>query len=317
VKCAPIVLAGAAVDEHVAGLADAVRLRGEEPIVLDSLTFPAAPCIALGETLDDIRLDDAPLARPGAVYLRGLYLSPLSYLVDAERDMADSWRTTLIVFKEKAEFLLSLIRRWEDLGVPVYNPLTASELTRKPHQLARLAAAGVPLPATLWTNDPRAAARFARGRRVAYKPVSGGAATRELRPQDLVPERLARLAHAPVTFQELLPGKDLRVFVLDGRVVAALRIEIEGDALDYRQNERAIESFRPDAALETIALDATRALGLRFAGIDLKGAADGSWRVLEVNASPMFIGFDQRAGTDVRGALAEALIEQARSVSRL
>ena len=312
----PIVLVGAAHDEHIAALASALRARGEEALLLDSLAFPASPGIALGENLTDIRIDGQSLARPAAVYLRALYLSPLTYLVDVEREMTESWRKTMIIFKEKGEFLLSLIRRWEDLGVPLYNPLTASELTRKPHQLSRLVAAGVPIAATLWTNDPKAALEFAQSRRVAYKPVSGGAATKELRAADLTPERLARLANAPVTFQELLPGQDLRVFVLDGRVVAALRIEIEGDSLDYRQNEKAIENFAPDAELERIALMATRALDLRFAGIDLKGAADGSWRVLEVNASPMYIGFDQRSGSDVLGAVADTLLEHSRARSR-
>ena len=199
------------------------------------------------------------------------------------------------------------------MEVPIYNPLRANDRTRKPYQLARLAAAGLPVPETLWTNDPAEARAFAEGRRVAYKPVSGGAATKELGESDLEEARLARLAHCPVTFQELLPGEDLRVFVLDGRVLAAFRITVDEGVLDYRQNEQAVESVPVEPELREIALRATREIGLRFTGMDLKRAADGTWRILELNPSPMFLGFDHRAGTDILGALAEALVGHGRN----
>jgi glutathione synthase/RimK-type ligase-like ATP-grasp enzyme len=250
-------------------------------------------------------LDGVPLGRPAAVYLRGLYISPLAFMVDAGAAMDANWRRTMVAFREKGELLLALVKRWEALGIPIYNPPGASDATRKPFQIAHLAAAGLPVPETLWTNDPDAVRRFAAGRRVVFKPVSGGAATRELRDEDLVPERLARLAAAPVTFQELLPGEDLRLFVLDGRLVAAYRI-VTG-ALDYRQNEDAIEAFAAPPELERLALVAAGALGLRFTGIDFKLGSDGRPRLLECNPSPMFRGFDQRAGTDLLGALADAL----------
>lgn len=308
---APIVLIGAEHDDHVVALREALLVRGAVAVVLDSLRFPNAPRIALGAALDDVRVDGVRLARPGAIYLRSLYLSPLAYLVDVAREMEDNWRTTLVVFREKGEMLLGLVRRWEALQVPIYNPLHASDSTRKPYQLARLAAAGLPVPETLWTNDPAEARAFAEGRRVAYKPVSGGASTKELGKPDLEEARLARLAHCPVTFQELLPGEDLRIFVLDEKVVAAFRIEVEEGKLDYRQNERSLEIVPVSPELRDIALRATREVGLRFTGMDLKRAKDGTWRILELNPSPMFLGFDQRAGSNILGALADALIAHA------
>lgn len=304
---APIVLLGASHDDHVRALEAKLRERGETPVVLDALRFPQSPAISLGERLDDVHVDGRSLARPAAVYLRGLYLSPLAYLVDAAREMDENWRKTLTIYREKGEFLVGLVRRWEELGVPVINSLDAAERTRKPYQLALLKAHGIPVPETLWTNDPAAAAAFARGTRVAYKPVSGGAATKEFAEGDRDPDRLARLANCPVTFQELLPGEDLRIFVLDGRVVAALRIEVTPGALDYRQNEEKIENVPVEPALARMAARATEVLGLRFTGMDLKRAADGAFRVLELNPSPMFLGFDERAGTNILGALADAL----------
>ena len=299
-----IVLVGSAEDDHVAAL----RARlGEDAVVLDALRFPEGVRLACGEAQDDILLDGRPIGRPRSVYLRGLYLSPLAFGVDVAKDMDEDWRTTLVIFREKAEMLIGVLQRWEDLGVPIYNTLAAGDRTRKPSQIARLAAGGVPVPQTLWSNDPDRVLAFARRHgRIAYKPVAGGAATKELTEADLSPERLSALANAAVTFQELLPGEDYRVFVVDGRIAAALRIV--ASALDYRQNEESIEAVDLEDADRDACLTAAEVLGLRFTGIDLKRGTDGRLRILEANASPMFLGFDAAAGgSQVMDALATAL----------
>ena len=311
----PVVLVGGAADPHVAALAAALQAGNVPAVVLDSQRFPEETRLTLGSALEDVRLGGSPLGLPAAVYLRGLYGTPISFDVDARSEMEEDWHTTLVAFREKGEFLAALLLRWEEAGVPIYNPLGPSDRLRKPFQLARLAAAGLPVPDTLWSNDPADVRAFAaRHTRVAYKPVAGGAATRELTAADLDDTRLRALAGAPVTFQELLPGEDLRVFVLDGAVIAAFRIT--SSALDYRQNEERVEAFVPDGGLTETCLRATRLLGLRFTGMDLKRAADGTLKVLELNPSPMFLGFDARGGTDVLGALSRALAGHVTELTR-
>lgn len=301
----PVVLAGSRDDDHVAALVEALRARDVPTFVLDALRFPESVRLSLGEGADHVVVDGVRLGVPRVMYLRSLYLSPTSYLVDAREAMEQNWQRTMIAFREKGELLLGLLRRWEAEGTRLYNPLSAGDRTRKPYQLALLARAGLPVPKTLWTNDPEAVMAFAREQRVVVKPIAGGAATKELSAAMLVPEKLARLGAAPVTFQELLPGENLRVFVLDGRIVAAYRIH--ATELDYRQNEEGMEAFTPDDALANVCLRATEVLGLRFTGMDLKGDAAGVPKILELNPSPMFLGFDQRTGTDILGALADAL----------
>jgi hypothetical protein len=219
-----IVLVGSEEDDHVRAVRDALRKNGVEPLVLDSLKFPNGPRLSMGPGIEETTLDDRDVGRPGAVYLRSLYLTPLAFGVDAKKDMDEDWRTTLVIFREKAEVLLSVCRRWEALDVPIYNPITVSDAVRKPYQMSLLANAGLPVPRTLWSNDPQAVLRFSAGERVAYKPVAGGAATRELAPEDLTERRLSSLSNAAVTFQELLPGTDMRAFVLDGKIISAYRI---------------------------------------------------------------------------------------------
>ena len=305
-----VVLVGSEDDDHVRAVGDALRKRGVEPVLLDSLRFPNGPRLSMGPGIEETSLDGRDLGRPGAVYLRSLYLTPLAFGVDASKDMEEDWRTTLVIFREKAEVLLSVCRRWEALGVPIYNPITVSDAVRKPYQMSLLANAGLPVPRTLWTNDPDAVRRFAAGERVAYKPVAGGAATRELAPEDLTERRLSSLSNAAVTFQELLPGTDVRVFVLDGEIISAHRIVTE--SLDYRQNEEKVESITLTSEVAEVCLRAAAATQLHFTGIDLKTASDGRPRILELNPSPMFLGFDHLAGTDVLGRLVSALITRAR-----
>jgi glutathione synthase/RimK-type ligase-like ATP-grasp enzyme len=307
----PVLLVGSRDDAHVSEVARRVQQEGVEAIVVDTLTFPQETRLALTDELGGITLDGRRLERPGAIYLRSYHSHPLTFGVDAREAMDDDWHTTLVAFREKTTLLRGLVGRWEAMGVPLYNPLAADWRTPKPVQLTLLAHAGLPVPETLWTNDPEAVRRFAAGRRVAYKPVEGGAATQELGPEDLTDARLAALEAAPVTFQELMPGEDVRVYVLDGQIIASLRILSR--ALDFRQNEEHIESIELPPEVARQCLRATEVVGLRWTGMDLKRDARGTLRFLELNASPMFLGFDARAGTDILGHLTRALVRAARS----
>jgi glutathione synthase/RimK-type ligase-like ATP-grasp enzyme len=130
-----------------------------------------------------------------------------------------------------------------------------------------------------------------------------------LGPEDLTDERLSALSAAPVTFQELLEGDNYRVYCIDGAVVATIRVQSQ--ALDYRQEEETIESVTlPDETLEHCK-QATALLGLRWSGIDLRADASGRLKFLELNSSPMFLGFDRNAGTGILDAFVEALASHA------
>jgi glutathione synthase/RimK-type ligase-like ATP-grasp enzyme len=307
-----VLIVGSREDEHVAAVARRLEELGVESLVVDTLAFPARTRISLTEELDGITVDGRLVGRPGAVYLRQLHAHPLACDVEAADDLEEDWRTTLIAFREKATLLTGLLARWETLGVPIFNPPSTEWRNAKPVQLGLLRAAGLPVPESLWTNDAEAVRRFGSGRRVAYKPVAGGAATRELSEADLTPERLEALETAPVTFQELLPGEDVRVYVLDGEIIAALRIT--SSALDFRQNEESIESTPLPPEVARQCLKAAEVCGLRWTGMDLKRSADGTLKFLELNTSAMFLGFDARAGTNILDRLAEALASTVRTL---
>jgi glutathione synthase/RimK-type ligase-like ATP-grasp enzyme len=311
VPALPIVIVGALEDAHAKAIHDGVRDRGHEPVVLDARAFPHELTIALGHEPDEIVIDGRRVGRPGAVYVRSLYQSPAGFGVDADEAMRQDWRQTMAAYRERSTLLSAILLRWEQLGSRLYNPPSAASNITKPFQLARLQAAGLPVPDSLWTNDPAAVRAFADNREIIYKPVAGGAATRRLEAKDLRDERLAKLAGAPVCFQELLPGEDVRVYVIDGRVVCALRIETQ--AIDFRQHEQHIEAIELEPATAAMCVRAAEVIGLPYTGMDIKADRHGQAKILELNPSAMFLGFEQRAGVDIAGPLCDALVAHARA----
>lgn len=305
----PIALVGSPADPHIDAIAGGLHDLGVRSIVINTEAFPDDYRISLSDRIEGIHIEGEALERPAAVYIRDFYASPLAPFLDVSGEMEQNWRRTLVAMREKAQVLFALVGRWSELGVPVYNPPDRDGRMAKPFQLALLAKAGLPVPATLWTNDPEQVRGFAANRRIAYKPIAGGAATRELMPEDLTDERLRKLSGAPVTFQQLLPGDNFRVYCLDGDVVACFRITSQ--EIDFRQNEDIVEQTTlPDAVLKQC-LRAAEVLKLRWTGMDLRDDGSGTLRFLELNSSPMFLGFDARGGTNVLGALVTALARHA------
>jgi glutathione synthase/RimK-type ligase-like ATP-grasp enzyme len=304
---APIVIVGPGGDSHVQGMAARLERLGAATRLLDLSHFPERMQLTLGEAMEAIDVDGVRL-RPAAVYVRNLGLNPMTLGSDGDADAAatvEAMRQAIAVNRERVDLLASVVHRWEALGIPIYNGLGARNRITKPFQLALLHEAGLPVPRTAWTNAPAAVRQLAGDGRVAYKPVVGGAATRELTAADLSDERLDTLSASPVTFQELLPGEDHRVYVLDGEIIAM--IQIVTSSLDYRQHEERCESVVLPAEVQRQCLRAAEVIGLRFTGMDLKRDAAGTLRFLELNPSPMFLGFDLRAGTDIAGRLAARL----------
>ncbi|GAP65080.1 ribosomal protein S6 modification protein [Mizugakiibacter sediminis] len=94
-------------------------------------------------------------------------------------------------------------------------------------------------------------------------------------------------------------GRDLRCFVVGGKVVAAMQREASPG--DFRSNLHRGGSgtrVRLSAAERAVALRAAEVLGLEVAGVDLLRSARGPL-VLEVNASPGLEGIEAVTGVDV------------------
>lgn len=303
-----VLLVGPETDPELDAVRSALEERGVDSAVLDTGDFPGGGSISCrqGETTtvqwDGVTLDPATVQ---SVFIRGLGLDPrMDDGSDAIERRPVSYLNQL---REYRALVQSVLHSLQERDVPMINGIQSGLLqAAKPYQHHRFERAGVPIPASLATSDPDALESFVDDcERVVYKPVAGGGHAAELAEADL--DRLERLANSPVLFQEHIEGANLRLYVLDGRVIASVRIE--SDTLDYRAGEHTVERVDIDEQHAQAAVDAAAAMELRFAGVDIIAGEDG-FVVLEANSSPMFAAVDDRAGTDIAGALADALCEQ-------
>ena len=112
---------------------------------------------------------------------------------------------------------------------------------------------------------------------------------------------------AVIYLQEFIdhPGWDLRVFVLNGDVRAAMRRSSNSDWRTNIAQGGVAERAEVASAECRLAIDAARAVGAHLAGIDLIMAGDGHFRVLEVNAVPGWRSLAAVTGIDVAAPLVE------------
>ncbi|MGQ0779407.1 MAG: ATP-grasp domain-containing protein [Pseudonocardiales bacterium] len=292
-------------------MASCLREQGAEPVILDLSRFPVKGAFSL--------LDGVPVAPGTGVrswYVRSMPLPlpffPNGAMVDSAspEELVRGSRRAYAGGRERRSFLFSFVGALQRGGAFFVNsPATFGQHFLKLEQLQMLRDAAVPVPRTLTTNDPAAVVDFAQsvGGPIVYKPVSGGALCRRVAAEDLRPERLGLLANAPVLFQEEIPGRNLRVYVVADRVVA--NYEIVSDELDYRGAETAVLPAALSDEEQDACLRATKACGLVFTGIDIRRRPDGTFVLLECNPSPMFAGIERRTGDPlVTQALADLVL---------
>jgi RimK family alpha-L-glutamate ligase len=101
------------------------------------------------------------------------------------------------------------------------------------------------------------------------------------------------------------PGEDLRVLVIGGKVVGAMkRTAPSGDFRANVSNGGTGERYEVTDEIDFIARETAKVLGLDIAGIDLLFAKDG-FSVCEANSNPGFNGFEKYCNVDVADQIAE------------
>jgi RimK family alpha-L-glutamate ligase len=213
---------------------------------------------------------------------------------------------------EQIIFRVDALHWIEDLGVPVINSPRCIERTiDKFYTTSLLQGAGLPVPETVVceSGDEALAAVRAMGE-VVIKPIFGSLGHGIVRVGDAeVARRLVRpLEQMRSVFyvQRAIDhgGRDLRLFVVGGRVLSA--VERAAPAGEWRTNVAIGATARPiglSPALEDMALRAASVVGADYAGVDLLPSGDGGWFVLEVNGIPGWQGLQQATGIDVAAAV--------------
>ncbi|MCW2778517.1 MAG: alpha-L-glutamate ligase, RimK family, partial [Frankiales bacterium] len=202
-------------------------------------------------------------------------------------------------------------------GVRVLNGVAASEVADdKGRTAVALVAAGVSqVASTVVPQDRERCARAAErtGYPVVLKRTHGAQgrwvrAARDHAELDAVLDLFATEGRGAVVVQPLVAGAagaSLRLVVVDDRVVACTRRQAPDGELQSNVSAGGSQQLHvPTPAEAELAVAATRAVGLRFAGVDL---LEGPL-VLEVNAAPDFTSMRTHVPVDVAREVLLALL---------
>ncbi len=222
---------------------------------------------------------------------------------------------------------LGVLHGLAELGVVVWNNARAIErCVDKSMTSFLLARAGVPTPPT-WTTELAEMAQAIVEREapqgpLVLKPLFGaqGKGLRLVRRAEDLPEREA--VAGVYYLQRFQPTgaddfRDFRLFVLRGRVVAAMMRSASTWITNVKQGGRP-EPVAPDPRMERLAVAAAEAVGATIAGVDVLVGGDGAPTVLEVNSMPAWSGLQKVAACSVAEAIASDLMDElARRPSRM
>ncbi|HEX6085162.1 MAG TPA: hypothetical protein VF266_11590 [Thermoanaerobaculia bacterium] len=300
-------LCGFPLDGHIAKLAAALEQRGATPLVLTPMPWGRyawrdGRYFYAHQSLDHV----------AAFFVRQTYV-PLFDLIHRRAEAVDpvGWMIETARMQNSAAFFHAFFDFFEKRGCFLANPLSAGE--RMKHKQGEAAeACGWRVPKTFITNSPADALAAAAEGEWIIKPPAGGMLARKI---DASVVRAFAAIDCPIAVQEYIAGEDIRVYVIDGEVIAAARI-VTGE-LDYRRDPdfmnrmHAIE-LPPDVREKTSAVFARHRLVC--GSMDLRLTPDGEFVFLEVNSAGSFLELQKALGIKISERLADLLVARAEKV---
>lgn len=215
----------------------------------------------------------------------------------------------------------AIVRQFEVMGVVSANPSQAITRSRdKLRCMQILSGAGIGLPVTGFaknTHDVDDLIKMVGGAPLVIKLLEGtqgiGVVLAETKKAaSSVIEAFFGLGNN-ILIQEFIKeskGTDIRVFVVDGKVVGAMkRTAKDGEFRSNLHRGGTAELIKLNKAERETALKAARELGLTVCGVDMLPSDRGPL-VLEVNSSPGLEGIEKATNKDVASTVIEYLERQ-------
>ena len=208
-------------------------------------------------------------------------------------------------------YIKAIIRHLERLGVTLINGSASIDTVKdKLYTQQILGESNLPVPKTLLVKHPINVDWVEKniGFPAIIKTLSGsfgaGVFLTETKKQF---EQLVKMAEITsksynIIVQEFIEdswGKDIRVFVLNGKVIGCMMRQATDD--DFRANiTRGGEGipYQITEEIEWLGGESSRLLNLDIAGVDLL-FNNGSYSICEVNSSPGFEGMDNYTNTNI------------------
>jgi ribosomal protein S6--L-glutamate ligase len=215
----------------------------------------------------------------------------------------------------------AVVRQFEQMGVFTLSPSHAISVSRdKLRSLQVLSRHGIGMPDTVFVRDREHAPEAIEsigGAPVIVKVLEGtqgvGVILAETDKAAKAIVETLQMAKQNVLIQKFVAesaGRDLRAFVVGGRVVAAIeRVAKKGEFRSNVHQGGSANAVTLDPEYEATAIRAAQILGLRVAGVDMLESSSGP-KVLEVNSSPGLEGIEKATGVDVAGAVIEHIQDQ-------
>jgi RimK family alpha-L-glutamate ligase len=215
------------------------------------------------------------------------------------------------------EFITAIVRQFEEESIRCINSSLSVEIAKdkmRSHQL--LASHGLPIPNTMLVRFPVEVdiVDDMIGWPCVVKVISGSYGegiylcenkTSFKKMMEFVGNLDTPKILLVQEYVDAKPGEDLRVFVVGGKVIGAMKRHApEGDFRANISNGGYGEPFEVNSEIDYLAREAARICGLDIAGIDLLFDKDG-YKICEANSAPGFEGFEKYCQVDVAGQIAE------------
>jgi len=247
--------------------------------------------------VDPLKCDIEIQKKSPKIYYKGAYLDDVDAIIPRIGASVTFYGT-------------AVVRQFEMMKV--FSAIESQALIRsrdKLRSLQLLSRAGVGLPKTVFTNYTKDAEHLVQsvgGAPLVIKLLEGtqglGVVLAETKNAATSVIEAFNGLGARVIAQEFIKeagGADIRVFVVDGKVIGAMKRQ--GKEGEFRSNlhrggSASIIELTDEE--EKTALKATRAMGLGIAGVDLLQSSKGPL-VLEVNSSPGLEGIETATKKDI------------------
>ncbi|MET8540775.1 ATP-grasp ribosomal peptide maturase [Kitasatospora sp. NPDC004799] len=195
------------------------------------------------------------------------------------------------------------------------HPQAIARAEYKPAQLSVASGLGLPIPATLITNNPAEAEQFAAAQPTIYKPLHAGAYHVDGEPAGIwaAPVEPGEITDAVSVCAHLFQARvsksgDVRAVVVGDRVFCAL-ITAPPGVLDWRSEYRNL-TYEPVDCPGPVRAALLRFLGefgLRFGAFDFAVTPEGEWWFLECNPNGQWAWLEHVAGLPITSAIADLL----------
>ena len=216
---------------------------------------------------------------------------------------------------EQVFYRMDALHRVEEMGVTVINSaISIEKAVDKYYTSALLEEARINTPWTMVTESFKEAMKGFKelGGDIVVKPLFGslGMGITRVASEDIAYRvfRALEMTKSVYYLQEYIPhgGEDIRVFVIDGEVIASMKRVSDNWKTNISSGGKA-EPYEPSDNIKEICLRASEKLGLNYTGVDVIVQEEDIY-VVELNSTPGWEGLQSVTEIDITEKLVEYIL---------